>query len=514
MAALSDDQVRRIAGKLASRLAARTQAQAETPAAGSAGQVASPLSTVAPATPGRAAPARAAPAPLTPRAVTAGLSEGIYPDVDLAVAAARRAFDELQRGTLELRYHIIATIRRSMLAQVEALSRMAREETGLGRVEDKIRKNRLVTIKTPGPEDLLPRTVTGDRGLTLTERAPFGVIAAITPVTNPSSTIICNAIGMVSAGNSVVFNPHPSAKGVCCETVRLLNRAILEAGGPANIVTSVAEPTIESAQKLMRHEGVRLLVVTGGIGVVREAMKSGKRAICAGPGNPPVVVDETADIEQAGRDIVLGASLDNNIICTDEKETFVVTEVADRLIDAMRRNGAYVVDRRQLEALENVVFESTKGPRKPGSINRKLIGKNAGVILERIGVRVGPEVRLVVAEVPIDHPLVWTEQMMPVMPVARVGHADEAIDLAVEAEHGFRHTAAMHSKHIDRLSRMAREMNCSIFVKNGPCYAGLGEGGEGHSSFTIASPTGEGLTGPRAFSRERRCVLVDHFRIV
>jgi len=259
---------------------------------------------------------------------------------------------------------------------------------------------------------------------------------------------------------------------------------------------------------------VRLLVVTGGAGVVREAMSSGKRAICAGPGNPPVVVDATADLEKAGQHIVSGASLDNNIICVDEKEVFVVDEVAETLLTSMKSAGAYILDAAETRRLEREIFAKTNGPRKPGVVRKELIGKNASEILARIGVGVDDSCRLAVAEVPVDHPLIWTEQMMPVLPVARVESVERGIQLAKEAEHGFGHSASMHSRDIDALSLMAREINTSIFVKNGPIYAGLGEGGEGYSSFTIASPTGEGLTGPQSFSRRRRCVLVDHFRIV
>lgn len=439
---------------------------------------------------------------------------GVFRTIDECVAAAAEAFRQFKRISLEKRKDIIASIRESMFANAINLARDAHEETGLGRVEDKIVKNRLVTRKTPGPEVLEPRATSGDNGLTLMERAPFGVIAAITPTTNPTSTIICNTIGMVSAGNTVVFNVHPNAKRVSCRNVGLINEAIQRAGGPANVITALAEPTIESAQALMQHRGVRLLVVTGGPGVVKAAMASGKRAVCAGPGNPPVVVDESADLDKAGRDIVRGASFDNNVICTDEKEVFAVEAIADKLLKVMQSNGAVVLTPPQARALEKVIFEETRGPRKPGVINRKWIGKNANVILEQIGLRVPDTVRLAVLDVPVEHPLIWTEQLMPVLPVARVKSADEAIDLAIAAEHGFGHSAAMHSLNLANLSRMAREINCSIFVKNGPIFCGLGEGGEGYCSFSIASPTGEGLTDPRTFSRERRCVLVDHFRIV
>ena len=438
---------------------------------------------------------------------------GVFATVDDAVRAAGVAQPAFAALTLELRARIIASIRTTMLENCEALARAAWEETGLGRVEDKVVKNRLVTEKTPGLEDLGPSTVTGDHGLTLTEPAPFGVIGAITPVTNPTSTVICNAIGMLAAGNSVVFNVHPGAKACSMRTVALLNQAITRTGGPPNVVVCLSDPTIGTAQEVMRHTAVRLLVVTGGGAVVKAAMASGKRAICAGPGNPPVVVDETADIDKAGRDIVLGASTDNNIICTDEKEVLCVDMVADGLLKAMTRSGAVLIERNRLAALEKVVFTRTHGPRQHAEINRDLVGKNAGVILARLGMSVPDSVRLALVEVDEDHPLLWTEQMMPIMPFCRVPNADYAIDLAVKVEGGNRHTAVMHSKNLDNLSRMAKECNCSIFVKNGRSQAGLGLDGEGHCSFTIASPTGEGMTSPRSFSRLRRCVLVDHFRI-
>jgi len=307
------------------------------------------------------APPSTAPA-LTPsqkEAVARGgaLPMGVFRTVDECVLAARKAFDDLSRLGLKARHEIIASIRHAMLANAIALAREAQEETGLGRVEDKIIKNRLVTNKTPGPEAIEPRAISGDNGLTLMERAPYGVIAAITPTTNPTSTIICNAIGMVAAGNSVVFNCHPNARRVSARNVGLINEAVVRAGGPPNVVTCVAEPTIESAQELMRHKGIRLLVVTGGPGVVKEAMSSGKRAICAGPGNPPVVVDETAIIEKAGADIVKGASFDNNVVCTDEKEVFVVQGVADRLLKTMQLSGAVVLTAPQTRAIEKIIFD-------------------------------------------------------------------------------------------------------------------------------------------------------------
>ncbi len=442
------------------------------------------------------------------------LGEGVFRTIDEAVAAAKRSFAQYRDLGLDRRKAIIDAIRVRMRAENEHLAYMARQETGLGRADDKVLKNQLVIDRTPGPEDLEPQVVTGDKGMTVTEFAPYGVIGAITPTTNPTSTIINNAIAILSAGNSVVFNVHPSARLVSIENVKLINRAVVAAGGPHDLVTCVAVPTLESAQALMQHPDVRVLLVTGGPGVVKEALKTPKKAITAGPGNPPAVVDQTADIQKAAKDIVYGASFDNNVICVDEKTTIVVDTVADRLVQHMSASGAYRLKEHELKRLERVIFKELGPPNKPGVLDGRFIGKDAAVIASEIGLTLPPETRLLIAEVPVEHSLVWTEQMMPVMPVVRVKDVDTAIDLAVRSEHGFRHTASIHSTNVDAITRMARAMNCSIFVANGSNVAGLGAEGEGYTSFSIASPTGEGLTRPRTFSRQRRVSVVGALRIV
>jgi len=439
---------------------------------------------------------------------------GVFSNINNAISAAELAYNELSKLSLETRKQIIANIRKICLANKTVMSKMAWEETGLGRWEDKIAKNEFGINKTPGIEDIVSEAYSDDHGLTLVERAPYGVIGSITPSTNSTITVISNAIGMISGGNAVVFNPHPSAKKVSCFLVNLLNKATLEAGGPANLVTCIDEPTIESAKELMAHKKIAIMVVTGGPAVVKTAMNSGKKVIAAGPGNPPVVVDETADIAKAGKDIVDGASFDNNVICICEKEIICVASVADRLKEEMKKNGAYELNDDQIKRITELVISEPGGPGNEGAANKKYVGKNADFIAKEIGLIVPPSTRLLLCEVGREHPLVWTEQLMPVMPLVRVKDVDTAIDLAVDCEHGFRHTAIMHSLNIAKLSKMARAMNCSIFIKNGPSYAGLGFGGAGFASFTIASPTGEGVTRARTFTRERRCTLVDYLRII
>ena len=439
---------------------------------------------------------------------------GVFADVDSAVKAAAAAQRELAGLPLEERSRMIRAMRQAVISANESLSGEAVSETGLGNIRDKQVKNALAAEKTPGVEDVHPTAFSDEHGLTITERAPYGVIGAITPVTNPIATITSNSIGMIAAGNSVVFNVHPNAKGVSNRLVTLLNEAIRGAGGPVNLLCAVAFPTIESAGLLMKHPGVSILVVTGGPGVVKAAMASGKKAICAGPGNPPCVVDQTADIAKAGRDIVAGASFDNNVVCICEKEVLAVETIADGLKQQMRANGAFELMGAQIEAVTRLAVPEFRGPGKESAPNKDMVGRDASRIARAAGVDVPAGTRLLLMEVDRNHPLVWTEQLMPVLPLVRIKSADEAIDFAVEVEHGFRHTAMIHSHDIEKLSRMARVMNCSLFVKNGPCYAGLGQGGAGFTSFTIASPTGEGITRARTFTRERRCALVDYFRII
>lgn len=434
-------------------------------------------------------------------------SLGVFPTIDAAVAAATKAFDAYRQAPLSLRHNIVKAMRDVTMKHVKELSEYAHQETGLGRVEDKIRKNTLATLSTPGPERLKPESFTGDYGLTLIEWAPYGVIGSITPTTNPTETIINNGIGFLAAGNSAVFNVHPSAAGVSCWHIHLLNEAIVAAGGPPNLMTTVAEPSIESANQMMSHPGIRLLVVTGGPAVVGAAMRTDKKVIAAGPGNPPVVVDETADLRRAAQGVFNGASFDNNVICCDEKEVFVVASVFDEFKRELKAAGAYEISPSQMSRLTKHIIDGDHP-------NKAFVGKNVSVILDSIGIKVGHDVRLGFSVVDEDHPLVHVEQLMPILPVVKVKDFDTAIKEAKRAEAGRGHTSSIYSTNIDRMHQMVCEMDTCIFVKNGPHYVGLGSEGEGYTSWTIAHPTGEGLTCVDHFVRSRRCALQGYFRIV
>ena len=442
----------------------------------------------------------------SPAAEAGGGNWGIFESMNDAVEAAAAAQKKYINCTMHDRAAYVQAIRDVVLKQenLEYISRQSAEETGMGNYEHKLIKNRLAATKTPGIEDLTTDAMSGDDGLTLVEYSPFGVIGAITPTTNPTETIICNSIGMLAAGNSVVFSPHPRAKNVSLHLIRLINRALAEAGAPANLVVTVSQPSIENTNAMMSHPMVRMLVATGGPGIVKTVLSSGKKAIGAGAGNPPVVVDETANIEKAGKDIIDGCCFDNNLPCIAEKEVIVVDSAAGYLIFNMKKNGAYEVKDPEIidRIVKLVVQENGKSP------VTSFVGKSAKYILEQAGVHVDDDVRVIIAQTGEDHPFVQVELMMPILPIVRVPDVDAGIEMAVRVEHGNRHTAMMHSRNVDKLTKMAKLIQTTIFVKNGPSYAGIGVGGEGYTTFTIAGPTGEGLTSAKSFARRRRCVLV------
>ncbi|MDR1954097.1 MAG: aldehyde dehydrogenase EutE [Clostridiales Family XIII bacterium] len=435
----------------------------------------------------------------------------LFDDANDAVAAAKHAQAGLKKLSLEKRGELIAAMRSAALQNAEYLAELAHKETGYGSVAHKIGKNKLAATKTPGIEDLHPMAYSGDRGLTIVEGAPYGVIGSITPSTNPTSTVINNSISMIAAGNSVVYNPHPAAKHASQEAIRILNEAVVSVGGPIGLMTTVKEPTLESGKIIMEHKDIPILAITGGEAVVSVAMRTGKKVIAAGPGNPPVIVDDTAEISRAAKDIVDGASYDNNVLCVAEKEVFALDSIFDRLVNEMIGQGSYKITDDELSKVVATVFNVKDGIY---TIKREFVGRDATYILDRAGVDYIGRPRLVIAEVDKNHPFIQIEMLMPVLGMVRVYSFDEALEAAYNAEHGNRHSAMIHSTNIHNMSAAAETMDTTIFVKNGPSYSGLGFDGEGYATLTIATPTGEGLTSAKSFTRARRCVIRGDFRFV
>lgn len=437
---------------------------------------------------------------------------GIFADVESAVAAAREAQREFEARGLDDRRKVIACIRKICSEQAEELGRKELEETKIGRLPHKIEKLQVIADRIPGVEFLRTEAFSGENGVSLQEYAPFGVIGVITPVTHSLPTLACNAINMLAAGNSIVCNPHPSGARIACKGVHLFNQAIFDAIGIDNLIAIIENPTLESAQAIFDHREVRMLCVTGGPAVGRAALRSPKRAIVAGPGNPPVVVDETADLDNAARSIIAGGAYDNNLLCIGEKEAFAVAAIFDELCDLMARYKAVRLDAGQIAALTKVAF--VKDDKGHEMVNKDLIGKDAAVLAERAGFKVPADTELLFGETDESHPFVDHEQMMPFVPFVRVPDVDKAIALAKKYEHGFKHTSIIHSRNVETITRMGRELDTTLFVQNGPSTAGLGSGGEGYLSFSIATPTGEGVTTPLTFTRQRRSTTVRALRVL
>ena len=453
-------------------------------------------------------------APTAPRRGFEG-RYGIFTCVDEAVAAATTAFEKLSERTIADRKRVIDHIRRISIEQSVELGTMEMEETKIGRLVHKIEKLKTLGERTPGVEFLRSEVFSGDHGLAVIEHAPFGVIGAITPVTHSLPTITGNAVSMIASGNTLVVNPHPSGKRVAAEGVRRFNEAIYRDLGIDNLIRVIAEPTLDTANAIFASRGIKLICVTGGPAVARAAMNSGKRAIVAGPGNPPVVVDETADLDRAARSIIAGGAYDNNLLCIAEKEVFVVAEVFDAMMAAMDRAGAVRLNAREVDALTKVaIVRVGEGEHKHDAPAKEFLGQDAAVLARGIGKQVPAQTELLFGETDETNPFVPVEQMMPFIPFVRVRDVDEAIEKAKFYEHGFRHTAIIHSANVRNMTKMGRAMDTTLFVKNGPCMASLGLGGEGYLSFSIATPTGEGVTTPLTFTRERRCSMIDDLRII
>lgn len=468
------------------------------------------------------APAPSAPPPVAkpvakPVASTAhrgGRRYGVFADVNEACAAAHDAFEQLKEKGVAGRAKVVEIVKEMVTANAVAWGKFEFEETKIGRLEHKIEKLQIVKL-VPGVEWIKPYGLSGDHGITMEEHTPFGVVGAILPVTHSVPTLSGNIINIIAAGNSVVFNPHPGGARSAALAVRTYNEAIFAALGIENLVCTVEQPSLESFDALTKSVYINLLCITGGPAVVNAAMKSGKRAICAGPGNPPVLVDGTGCLKKAARDVIQGGAYDNNLLCIGEKQVFVLEQFAGKFMDGLKAAGAAQLNAAQLAKLTSAAFTLSKdaGGCSHAVLNRKLVGVDATVLAQHAGANVAADTPLLFAETDVDHAFVIEEQMMPMIPVVRVKDIDQAIEFARKSEHGYKHSAIIHSLNVDHMTRMARALDTTLFVKNGPSVAGLGLGGEGYLSYSIATTTGEGITNPTTFTRTRRCVMVDNLRI-
>ncbi len=440
---------------------------------------------------------------------------GVFATAEEACGAAQEAFLQLKEKGVAARRKIEEIVKAMAEKNAEQWGKIEFEETKIGRLDHKIAKLGLIKL-VPGVDWLRPDARSGDNGITLEEYTPFGVVGAITPSTHSIPTLSGNIVNICAAGNSVVFNAHPSAARCAAVAVRAYNEAIYRETGIENVVCIIEKPTLDSFNALCKNEFTRLLLVTGGPMVVKAAMQTGKRAICAGPGNPPVFVDDTCCPTRAAKAIISGAAFDNNLLCIGEKQVFVLEQVADKLMQKMSENGAVKLNSAQLEKLTKAAFTITPGQGggcAQAHTNKDFIGKDPSFLSQAAGINLPSGTQLLFGETDAMHPFVQEEQMMPMIPIVRVKSVEEGIERSLQSEHNYKHTAIIHSHDVENITAMARALDTTLFVKNGASPCGLGLGGEGYLSFSIATPTGEGITNPRTFTRVRRCVMVDNLRI-
>jgi len=464
-------------------------------------------------------PSAAMPSPVshaTPSVKTSGGRHGVYPDATSAARAARGGFEQLKRQGFAGRAKVIEIVKKMCADHADRWGRIEFEETRIGRLDHKIAK--LHGIKNVlGTEFLTPYGMSGDFGITMEECAPWGVIGSITPVTHSVPTMAGNIVNMVAAGNAIVFNPHPGGASCAALAVNEFNEAIKAAIGIENLICTVEKPSLDSFNELCASDEIDLLCITGGPGVVDAAMKTGKRAICAGPGNPPVVVDDchALDFDKVAKDIILGGGFDNNLLCIGEKQIIAVGDSYRKTLDALKRNGAVLLNRTQVEKIKQEVFDFKNGDGgcSHAVLNREYVGADPARLAAIAGLNINSKIEMLIAETEEDDVLVEEEQMMPLLPIVRAGCFEDAIRIAKESEHGYKHSAMVHTMNVAHMTKMGQAMDTTLFVKNGPCVAGLGMGGEGYISFSIATTTGEGITTPKTFTRFRRCALVDQLNM-
>jgi len=448
-----------------------------------------------------------------PHRIDAAIGQfGVFSDVDQAVTAATEAQKKLMKLSLDDRDQIVKMVKRIAKENAKAWGEMEFAETKIGRLDHKIEKLQILEL-VPGVEFLKTNATSGTNGVCLEEFSPFGVIGIVTPVTHSVPTLSANVINMVASGNAIVANPHPSGANCAAHAVREYNKAIAAKFGIEHLITIIVPPTLETAEAIFHHRGIQLLVVTGGPAVARAALKASKRAIVAGPGNPPVVVDETACLTNAAESIVKGAAYDNNLLCIGEKQVFAVDAIFDKLLAKMEQAGGFILSSGQIEQLTRLAFVVDPKDGKP-HVNKDYVGRDASWLAQQVGVKVPPATQLLVGETGFNHTFVQLEQMMPFVPFVRVKDVDQAIDLAIESEHGYRHTAIIHSQNLQTITRFGRRANTTLFVVNGPSPSGLGLGGQGYLSYSIATPTGEGITTPLTFTKYRRVMITGSLRMI
>lgn len=379
----------------------------------------------------------------------------------------------------------------------EILARMAVDETKMGVYEDKVTKNRnkskgvwmnLHDKKSMGVLSIDPQT-----GLIQIAK-PVGVVASITPMTNPIVTPMANIVFALKTKNAVIVSPHPKSKKCSAYTVKLINEAIAQFNVPADLIQVVDEPTIEKTQELMSL--VDVVVATGGMGMVHSAYSSGKPSFGVGAGNVQVILDKNIDYDEAAEKIITGRAFDNGIICSAEQCFIYPKDDQEAIFDAFRRHGAYIATEEEHDKIVKVLFPTGT------VINRDIVGQNVGIIAEKAGIALPEGTRVIVAAahgVGKADPI-CKEKMCPVMTCLPYSNFDEAIELAktnLNME-GTGHTVGIHSNNQANIIKVGAEISVSRVIVNAPCS--ITAGGSIQNGLSVTTTLGCGTWGNNSIS--------------
>ena len=356
------------------------------------------------------------------------------------------------------------------LEQAQHLARLAVEETKLGVVEDKVLKNMCATEFTYNYiKD--KRTVGIIREFperNLVEMAePIGVIFSITPITNPTSTVLFKCIMAIKTRNAVIFSPHPQAWHCCSEAVKIMYETALKHGAPEGVFTCLESHTLQDNAYLMRHKDVSLIDATGGPGAVKAAYSSGKPALGVGSGNTPAYLEKTADLSTAVVDIILSKTFDNGTICASEQTVVIDDEIYDVVLKKFAELGTHICDEKETELLARTVIDP-----KTGFMQPMAVGQKATDIARFAGLSVRPDTKLLIAPIQgvgREHPL-SVEKLFPVLSVYRAKSVDEALKVCIDVNHagGLGHTAVIFSRNDEVISKFSEVMNAGRIIVNSP----------------------------------------------
>ena len=402
------------------------------------------------------------------------LSEERIAYLERLVSQARAAAAVFTQFTQEDVDRIVKAMVLAGLAQAQPLARLAVEETKLGVMEDKVLKN---MVATEFVYDYIKdkRTVGVIREIperNLVEIAdPIGVIFSLTPITNPTSTVLFKCIMAIKTRNAVIFSPHPNAWRCSAEAVKIMYETAVEHGAPEGVFSCLESHTLQDNAYLMRHKDVALIDATGGPGAVKAAYSSGKPALGVGPGNTPVYLEKTADQSTAVVDIILSKTFDNGTICASEQTVVIDIEIYDSVLEKLAELGAHICNEEETELLGRTVIDPKTGFMRPMAI-----GQKATDIARLIGLAVKPSTKLLIAPirgVGREHPL-SVEKLFPVLAVYRAHSVDEALKVCVDVNHagGLGHTAVVFSRNDEVIRRFGELMNAGRIIVNSPGSVG------------------------------------------